>query len=174
MILLSLDGMNLELLYEMYGKRVFNLALHYVLNVEDAEEITQDVFVTLFQKRDQFREEAHLATWIYRITVNKALDFCKYKARKKRWWQRQSLDHATEPADFNHPGADLEDRESVQFIFRCIDNLNEQQRTALILHKIEGFSQQETAEIMKISTKAVESLVQRAKMNLKKRGITEG
>lgn len=166
--------MDLKLLYDKHAKRVYNLALHYVLQVEDAEEITQDVFVTIHQKSTQFRNEAEISTWIYRITVNKALDFCKHKKRKKRWFQRQELEEYNEPADMYHPGLALEDQESISTIFSCIHELNTQQKTALILTKIDGFSQKETAEIMNISVKAVESLIQRAKENLKNKGISEG
>ncbi len=144
------------------------------MQVEDAEEITQDVFVTIYQKSAQFKNQAELSTWIYRITVNKALDFCKHKKRKKRWFLRQEIAEYNEPSDLYHPGFELEDKESISYIFKCIHALNEQQKTALILTKIDGFSQKEAAEIMGISPKAVESLIQRAKENLKNKGIGEG
>ena len=67
--------MELRAIYDKMSKKVFNLALQYVQNTEDAEEITQDVFVTIHQKQDQFNGDSSLETWIYRITVNKSLDF---------------------------------------------------------------------------------------------------
>ena len=160
---------------------VYNLALHYVQNCEDAEEITQDVFVAIFQSFETFREQSAVSTWMYRITINKCLDFIKSKKRKKRFAfittlffeGSNELKHTI--SEFNHPGVQLEDKEAVKIIFKHINELPEAQKTALILHKIEQKTQVEVAEIMNLSPKAVESLVQRAKSNLtKKLNNTEG
>ena len=62
--------MTLELLYQNYAKQVFNLALQYVQNEGDAEEITQDVFLAAHKSLDKFRNEANYNTWIYRIAIN--------------------------------------------------------------------------------------------------------
>lgn len=167
--------MNLEELYTKYAKQVFNLSLQYVQNREDAEEITQDVFVKVHQHLDTFKHESKHSTWIYRITINTSLDFVKAKKRKKRFGIFTSLFHADssevkyESSSFEHPGVALEQREALENIFRCINDLPENQKTALILHKIEQQSQAEIAEIMEISPKAVESLIQRAKANLEKK-----
>lgn len=163
-----------EGLYEQYKNLVYNLALHYVQNTEDAEEITQDVFVSIHQKWDSFRQESQVSTWIYRITINKSLDFLKARNRKKRMGKWVSLffgDTLTvkhEQPAFNHPGVQLENKEAMERLFRCIDQLPDQQKTALLLSKTEQKTQAEMAEIMGISTKAVESLLQRAKQNLAK------
>jgi len=160
---------------------VYNLALQYVQNTEDAEEITQDVFVSVYQSHDKFRLESSIATWIYRITINKSLDHIKSKQRKKRFSFLTSLfsDDSNElrfdPPEFNHPGVQLEDKEAIERIFRHINLLPDNQKTALILHKIEQMTQTEVAEIMGISPKATESLIQRAKTNLAhKLGVREG
>lgn len=155
---------------------VYNLALHYVQNVLDAQEITQDVFVAIYLSADSFRGASSKSTWIYRITINKSLDFIKAKKRKKRIAQFTSLffEGSAEPKHFltdeaSHPGIQLENKESLNELFRFLNQLPDQQRTALILHKIEQKSQIEVAEIMNTSAKAVESLVQRAKTNLSKK-----
>ncbi len=70
---------------------------------------------------------------------------------------------------FNHPGVQLEDKESIAAIFKHINDLPDNQKTALILHKIENKTQVEVAEIMQTSPKAIESLIQRAKTNLSKK-----
>ena len=150
---------------------VYNLALQYTQNTEDAEEITQDVFVKISQKMDGFKNESSLKTWIYRITINTSLDFLKSKNSKKKIFfglfrSSDSENRQNESVDFNHPGVVLEQKEEVMKIFSFINMLPNDQKTVLILMKIEGNSQQETAEIMNISQKAVESLFQRAKKNL--------
>jgi RNA polymerase sigma-70 factor (ECF subfamily) len=74
-----------------------------------------------------------------------------------------------EAAEFNHPGVVLEQKESLKQIFDAINSLKTNQKTTIILHKIEHLTQYQIAEIMEISPKAVESLIQRAKQNLIKK-----
>lgn len=161
-------------IYEEYKDLVFNLSLQYVHNVEDAQDVTQEVFVKVYHHLDSFDERSSsFKTWIYRITINHNLDFLKAKRTKKRFAFVTSLFTSddegrtdTEPGHFNHPGVEMEDKESVEYLFSLIDRLPDNQRTALILTKIEDRSQKETSEIMNITPKAVESLVQRAKHTL--------
>lgn len=163
--------MNFEIIFYQHQKMVYNLALQYTQNTEDAEEITQDVFVKISQKIDGFKNESSLKTWIYRITINTSLDFLKSKSSKKKFFfglfrNSDSENRQNEPVDLNHPGVVLEQKEEVMKIFSFINMLPNDQKTVVILMKIEGNSQQETAEIMNLSQKAVESLFQRAKKNL--------
>ncbi len=158
-------------LYLQYFKLVYNVAIQYVQNIEDAEEITQDVFVKVHEKLDTFKREADIKTWIYRIAINQSLDFIKAKKSQKRWsfLSALSLDNNERPIEishFNHPGILLEQNESMQKIFDAINRLPDNQKTVIILLKIEQNSMTETADIMKLSYKAVDALFQRAKKNL--------
>lgn len=163
--------MQIENIYDEYKDQVFNLALSYLANKEDAEEVTQDVFISVFQTAEQFRSESKFSTWIYRITVNKSLDKIRSRKRKKRWAtilsftgeKGETIDYAVH---FDHPGVKMEDKESLVKLYGIIDSLPDNQRTAIVLTKFEDRSQEEAAEIMGITRKAVESLVQRAKKNL--------
>ncbi|MFZ4543080.1 MAG: RNA polymerase sigma factor [Saprospiraceae bacterium] len=174
-MLSSRRNMHFEEIYHSYKKMVYNLALQYVQNTEDAQEIAQDVFVAVHQMLDSFRAESSTATWIYRITINKSLDHIKAKKRKKRFAfitsifynENNEINH--DSPNFNHPGVMLEDKEALEKLFILINLLPDNQKTALILSKIEQKSQLEVAEIMSISVKAVESLLQRAKTNLSKK-----
>jgi len=108
---------------------------------------------------------------IYRIAINQSLDFLKAQKSLKRWsfFSALSLNNENtkiEIPNFNHPGVELEQKEALEFIFKAINQLPENQKTVLILLKIEQNSQAQTAEIMDLSTKAVESLFNRAKKNL--------
>ena len=159
-----------EIYFEHY-KMVFNLALQYVQNTEDAEEITQDVFVKIFDNLNSFKKQSSLKTWIYRMTINQSLDFIKAKNAQKRSFLSSifSINDSNfkfQPSNFNHPGIELEQKEACQKIFEAINQLSDNQKTALILLKIENKSQAETAEIMNLKVKALESLFQRAKNNL--------
>jgi RNA polymerase sigma-70 factor (ECF subfamily) len=124
---------------------------------------------------EKFQEKSSITTWIYRITINKSLDYIKAKNRKKRLGVFASLFYENtqvikhDRPSFNHPGVLLEQKESVELIFNHINQLPDNQKTALILYKLERKSLQEIAVIMDISTKAVESMIQRAKANLAKK-----
>jgi RNA polymerase sigma-70 factor, ECF subfamily len=160
-------------IYDEYKNLVFNLCLQYVQNTADAEDITQEVFVKLHQQLHKYDSNvASLKTWIYRITINQNLDFLKAKRAKKRFAFISSLFKELEeegPAHFDHPGVAMEDKEEIRQLLEMINSLPDKQKTALILSKIEERPQKEIAEIMGLSLKAVESLIQRAKMNLKDR-----
>lgn len=153
---------------------MYNLALNYVQNVQDAEEVTQDVFVSVYKSIEKFRKEAKITTWLYRITINKSLDLIKKQKRKKRFgfvtnlFYDNSNEVRYEQPMFNHPGVELEHKEALQHLFSCINKLPTNQKTALILTKLEDKSQAEAAEIMQTTVKAIESLLQRAKKNLSK------
>lgn len=169
------DGivMTFEEIYSEYHKMVFNIALHYVQNIEDAEEITQDVFVKVFDSLGAFKNKSTIKTWIYRISINQSLDFLKARNSKQRSFLSSifSLSDSKifiEPVNFNHPGIELEHKEAYQKIFESINQLPDNQKTVIILLKIEGHTQTEAAEIMEIGVKALESLFQRAKSNLDK------
>ena len=147
---------------------------------EDAEELTQDVFVKIHSSMSSFDERSSWDTWIYRIAINCCLDHIKSKKRKKRFAFLSSLfsDDGSLDYDkpvFEHPGVQLEHKEALERLFGFIDLLPERQRTVLILTKIEHKSYEEIALSMDISPKAAESLFQRAKRNLaEKLGAGEG
>lgn len=171
--------MNFKEIYSKYKVIVYNVALHYSQSIEDAEEITQDVFVSLYEKLQFFREDASLKTWIYKITVNKSLDFLRAKKRQKRFAFITSIftpdsTKTIEIPTSSHPGIELEEKENLNRLFNCINKLPENQKTVIILLKVEQITQKETAEIMGLTTKAVESLFQRAKNNLKSHLQNEG
>ena len=164
-----------EEIYRVHQASVYNLALQYVQNTEDAREITQDVFVSVYDSLEQFRNESKISTWIHRITINRSLDFIKASKRKKRFafftslFMEDGREISHSQHNFNHPGVQLENKEKLKHIFNCINELPENQKTVIILGKIEQKSQAEIAEIMNLHIKAVESLVHRAKQNLQKK-----
>ncbi len=151
---------------------VFNVCLNYLQNTHDAEEVTQDVFVKIHSKLDSFKAESELKTWVYRIAVNQSLDFLKAKKRKKRFGfhlfiRTDMNEDAGVFSSFDHPGVQLENKEATEHIFKAINQLPERQKTALLLKSMEELSQNEIAEVMELSLKAVESLLSRARANLK-------
>ena len=164
--------MSLEQIYNEHKGLVFNLSLNYLQNSEDAEEVTQDVFVKVFQKLKDFNNKSSLKTWIYKITINQCLDFLKAKKSKKRFGfiiPIHDNSNSFSYSEFNHPGILLENKEATENLLKLINELALNQKTALLLKAEEDLSQKEIAVIMELSEKAVESLLSRAKSNLKEK-----
>lgn len=152
---------------------VFNTVLGFIQNTEDAEDITQNVFIKVFETVASFKQQSKLSTWIYRISVNESLDFIRSRKRKKRWAVITSLFGADnellyQASDNDHPGIITENKEKAAILFKAIEKLPDKQKTAFLLQKTQDCSQQRIAEIMQMSEGAVESLLTRAKANLKK------
>jgi len=168
------DTSSFKGLYDSYKDKVYNLAVSYTQNPQDAEELTQDVFVEIFKSIDSFKGDSNFSTWVYRITVNKSLDFIRYSKRKKRFgfitnlFNPETGEQVVERSDFIHPGIEAENRELSKYLFMAMEKLPESQKTAFILSKVEGLSNPEICEIMNLSISSVESLQFRAKQSLRK------
>ena len=162
---------------DTYQDMIYNTCLSIVKNEEDAEDLAQEVFVQVYQSIHSFKGESKLSTWLYRIATTKSLDHERKKKRKKRFGFVKSIfgeesQVEVNPPDFNHPGVVLDNKESAAVLFKAIDKLPDNQRIAFTLSKVEGLSYQEISEIMQTTVSAVESLLHRAKNNLRK--ILEG
>ncbi|HLP50771.1 MAG TPA: RNA polymerase sigma factor [Chitinophagales bacterium] len=161
-------------LVQNFQDRVYNTCLGVLHNMEDAEDIAQEVFVEVHRSVQGFKAESKLSTWIYRICVTKSLDHLRGKKRKKRFAFVKSIfgENDNEPRihipDFVHPGVLLENKERAAYLFKAIEQLPENQRIAFTLNKIEYLSYQEISDATQMSVSAVESLLFRAKQNLKK------
>ncbi len=156
--------------YEQYSDMVYNVCLRMIGNQEDAEDATQEVFLKVHRSVADFRGEAQLSSWIYRIAVNTCLN----RERRKKWARWVSLDFLFTPEGEEHAGSEdsadqfLEEKERVRAVRQAIRSIPQSQKTAIILQRYENLSYQEIADIMGKSLSAVESLLHRAKQNLVK------
>ncbi|MBR9999586.1 MAG: RNA polymerase sigma factor [Cyclobacteriaceae bacterium] len=156
-----------------FQDKVFNTCISLVKDADDADDLTQETFIEVYHSIHKFRADSRLSTWIYRIAVNKSLEHLRRLKRKKRtgiltWISSQDPEPAFQVSDFNHPGVLAEKREQAKILIMAIDKLPENQKIAFTLHKMEDLSYEEIAEIMKKSLSSVESLMHRAKINLRK------
>ncbi len=157
-----------------FRDRVYNTALSLLQNHEDAQDVSQEVFVEIYQSISNFRGDSKLSTWVYRITVQKSLEHIRSSRRKKRsgillsLFGREDMVAVSASSPFYHPGVKLENKERAAVLFEAISRLPENQRTAFTLHKVESLSYAEIAEILQQSLSSVESLMFRAKQNLKR------
>ena len=161
-------------LLDEYQTKVFNTCISFVPNKEDAEDIAQEVFVEVYNSINKFKGNSKLSTWIYRVSVNKSLEFIRKKSAKKRFGFMQSITGGDVPMDktsyfteFNHPGIQLENKEQSEMLFSAINKLPEAQKVVFTLHKIDGLSYKEVSEVTEKSVSSVESLMFRAKKNLR-------
>lgn len=161
-----------DVLVGKYQHRVYHTCFVMLKNREDAEDVAQEVFLEVYRSLDKFRGEASLSTWIYRIAVNRCMDMIRMKNRKKRnlfAFQPKSNDELErlQPTNTQHPHLLMEENERNILLNHAIEMLPERQRIAFNLAKVEGLKQERVAEIMDTSVGSVESLLIRAKKNLK-------
>lgn len=154
-------------LIAQYRSKVINTCFRFLLNKEDAEDISQEVFVEIFHGLPTFRGDSKLSTWIYRIAVGQCLDEIKKRNRKKRIRYVGKMLGLDEVAHWLSGGekadAKMETNEKMDEILVALNALPDNQRVAFTLSKIEGYSNPEIADIMDTTTVAVESLIYRAK-----------
>lgn len=168
------DRNALQCLVNQYQKQVIKTAFYFVGNMEDAEDLSQEIFLDVIHSMNSFRQSSSLSTWIYRITVNKSLNMVKKQKRHGMMIRIESLfkhssddltgkhqEPAVMPDDFDH-------REKRELLHAAINRLPENQRIAFVLCKFDDQTYKQIAEIMKIGLPAVESLIHRARMNLQK------
>src|SRR5215204_4953954 len=103
-----------------HQNRVFSLVLNKVQHIQDAEEITQDVFIAVFTKPEAFRGDSAVSTWLYRIAINKCIDHIRRKQRHRKWgftglFSKQ--EETAEPEEFSHPGIMMENQEKATILF---------------------------------------------------------
>ena len=167
------DDSAFKIIVSTWQNMVYNTSLGIVQNAEDAEDVAQEVFVQVYESIEQFKGDSKFSTWLYRIAITKSLDHLRKKKRKKRFAFLQSIfgnneEEVRHQPDFHHPGISLENKEKAAILFGAIDKLPDNQKTAFTLHKLEGLSYQEVSEIMENTVSSVESLMHRAKANLRK------
>ncbi|HMG16963.1 MAG TPA: RNA polymerase sigma factor [Saprospiraceae bacterium] len=167
------DNSGFRELIALYKDRVYNTCLSLLQNIEDSQDITQEVFIEIHRSIHSFKAESKLSTWIYRIALTKSLELIRKKKTKKRFGRVESLwsntsNEIEDKTDFYHPGISLENKERSAILFKAIDKLPVNQKTAFIMHKTEDLSYTEIADIMELSVSSIESLMFRAKQNLQK------
>ena len=166
-------------LVENYRQLVVNTCLGLVHNPEDAEDIAQDVFIEVFRSVDKFRADSKISTWIYRIAVNRSLNFIR---DNKHWKWAQSVEDVftlkkgklsnMSSGKAASPQTEMENSERAKLLHKTIDSLPQNQRIAFTLNKYEDLSYKEIAAVMETSVSSVESLIHRAKKNLQKKLYT--
>ena len=163
-----------EQLVHKYERQVYTLGMRILQRPEDAEEVVQETFLSALEHLGDFREESLFHTWLIRIATNKAL---KGLARRRR--------NAAQPLDASHDDEEplphpqfiaewkddplriAQDREAMRLINDALAGIDEKHRTVFVLRDIEGFSTEETAELLGLSISNVKVRLLRARLALR-------
>jgi RNA polymerase sigma-70 factor, ECF subfamily len=173
-IILQGDRNEFRTLVERYQSMVFRTCMGFLHDKDDADDLTQEVFIQVYQSLNKFKGASAFSTWIYRIAVNASLNRVRKNSRSPILNRLDSLFNTAKERELSFPGYDNDDPENIfirleksKWIQDALDSLPENQRTAIILSKYDDLSQKEISKIMMITEGAIESLIQRAKANLK-------
>jgi RNA polymerase sigma-70 factor (ECF subfamily) len=156
-----------------HQRMVYQLALHLLGDPQEALDLSQEVFLKVFRTLRQFRGQATLRTWIYRIVVNQA-------SNRQRWWRRRHrsdqvrIDDMTgtpgdlpELRDSSLPDRVLQQRETSERVWRALDTLPFDQRAVIVLREIDGLSYEEIATSLDVAVGTVKSRLARAREGLR-------
>lgn len=164
-------------LVDNYQSLVLNTCNGFLHNRQDAEDLAQEVFIEALRSISKFRGTSSLSTWLYRISVNKSLNFIR--DNKKRKIMRSidnpssggNEDNIMELEDPDTPYNKIEDTENekLELLHQSIASLPKNQKVAFTLNKFENLSYKQISEIMEISLSSVEGLIHRAKRNVQKK-----
>lgn len=162
-------------LVELYHHRLLMVMHHLVGNKEEAEDLSQEVFLRVYRGRKKYHPRAKFSTWLFTIANNLALNALRSRQRRPlvALEVRDSGPLGPRPAerivqDREHqPAQRLQQQELAGIVQKAIEQLNERQRMAVVLNKFEDMNYAEIAEVMGLTTKAVKSLLSRARDNLR-------
>lgn len=164
-------------LLESHRDRVFNITLRMLGNRSEAEDVAQEVFITVFKTIDTFREESKFSTWLYRVTVNHCKNRIKYLARRYDK-QRDELDETTAGEGVNGaisapkpraPDNALAGAQMEKLLQEAIAKLDEEQRVVVVLRDVEDLTIEEIQEITGLPSGTIKSRLHRARLELRKK-----
>ena len=157
------DMQAFEDVYKISSSFVYNVAFRVVSNREDALEVAQEVFMTIYHKLKYFRFESSFKTWVYRITANTAINFAKKSSRTKTVPYEDALG---EGAVFNDAQTHMDREHQSQIVERLLAELNPDQRACVVLRDIQGLSYEEIALVLNININTVRSRLKRSREKL--------
>lgn len=165
-----------RLLVEKYQPLIFRTCMGFLHDKDEAEDLTQEIFIQTYQSLSKFKGDSLFSTWIYRIAVNAALNKIRKNSQgfliqrlESFLGNDKTLNLEIAIPENENPEIILILKEHHQWIKKALDSLPENQRTAIVLSKYDDLSQKEIAAIMNTTEGAVEALIQRAKVNLREK-----
>ncbi len=157
-----------EEIYKVSSGYVYTVAFRVTNNREDAEEVTQDVFIKIYRNLKKFQFRSSFKTWAYRITVNMAINLINRRKRKKGKTVSydEDIDHKTSMERSEERIAEDTKKDNEELVENMLKILPPKLRTCIVLKDIEGLRYKEISEILKININTVRSRLKRARERL--------
>ena len=163
------DMQAMEEIVRQYKNQVYNIAYGMLGSPEDAQDITQDVFVSVWEKIGQFRFRSKFSTWLYRIAKNMSLNEKSRRTSRKTDVVEIDDSQAWVPVDHQTPEDEILASEQQQILHKALGQLKESYRTILVLREMEELSYEDLSAVLGCSIGRVKSRLYEARMQL--RGI---
>jgi RNA polymerase sigma-70 factor (ECF subfamily) len=163
------DGYAWEEILRRYKKRVFNISYQFVGRMDEAEDLTQEIFFKVFHSLDKFNQEANFQYWIIRVSKNYCIDYYR-KKRKERESMVDNMEQViTVLRSMSTPQLVLEEKERQQAIRESISSLPPILRSCIVLRNLYGYSYQDIARILGIPEGTVKSRINRGRLELSRK-----
>ena len=173
--LLNKNQTTFKIVVDKYQSLVLNTCNSFLHNKASSQDVTQEVFIEVFLSIHKFKKEAKLTTWLYRISVNKSLNYIRDNKKNNLFESIENFflgegNKELQISENEHQileNEDLHDKR-VELMHKSINSLSKNQKIAFTLHKIEGLSYKQISEVMNLSLSSVEGLIHRAKLNVQR------
>lgn len=154
-----------SMLVDRYRQKVFRTAMGFLHNTDDAEDLTQEIFIKAWHALRSFDGKSAFSTWLYRISVNKAINQTRKNKLRSIAGINEEVNHTRDEKSADDSITRKEQKDEIK---KAINKLNNKQKKAFVLFYYQELSMKEVAEVLKMSQKAAESLVFRARQSLQK------
>jgi len=171
------DSKAFQEVVDKYQNRLLGVLTHIVGSADEAEDLAQEVFLRVYRARAEYHPQAKFSTWLFTIANNVALNALRRRKRKPAYQLEPSLsqsgslnarpEETLAVAPSTEPDRRMRHQELAEVVQLALSQLNERQRLAVVLNKFEDMSYDEIAAVIGISTKAVKSLLSRARSQLR-------
>lgn len=173
--LLNKNQTTFKIVVDKYQSLVLNTCNSFLHNKASSQDVTQEVFIEVFSSIHKFKKEAKLSTWLYRISVNKSLNYIRDNKKHNLFESIENffLGEGNKELQISENENQISENESIQderieLLHKSINSLSKNQKIAFTLHKIEGLSYKQISEVMDLSLSSVEGLIHRAKLNVQR------
>ena len=155
-----------EELLALYGERIYNLAFHFAGSAPDAEDLTQEIFLRLYQNLRLYRGDVPLAAWALRLSRNLCIDHYRRARRERRAAVVSEEVLAYLPAGGDDPQAEAQRRQQLRTVYRALEEMPEDSAEVVLLRDLQGWSLEETAAWLEVPVGTVKSRLHRARLEL--------
>jgi RNA polymerase sigma-70 factor (ECF subfamily) len=155
-----------EELLSLYSERIYNLAFHFAGSAADAEDLTQEIFLRLYQNLRLYRGDVPLAAWALRLSRNLCIDHYRRTRRERRASRISEEVLERMPAGGDDPQAEAQKRQQLRTVYLALEAMSEDLAEVVLLRDLQGWSLEETAAWLEVPVGTVKSRLHRARLEL--------